>query len=163
MKQIGIVAGIMVVLLLGTPTSIQATQYDAQAIPAATGITLTVDFGNGTVVNYTELSAPDVYNLTSTLLEVDAVWTGNRVFVNAIDGVSQDENHGWQFWVNGDYATIAANLFVLQDGDSVLWNRTISGFHSTTEPDLTLIVGGILLAFGGLVFLVLLYRKSIRR
>ncbi|MGY5871166.1 MAG: DUF4430 domain-containing protein [Candidatus Thorarchaeota archaeon] len=163
MKQIGLVTGVIVAFLLVTPGSTQVIQFDTQSIPAATGIDLTIDFGNGTVVNYTGLSATNVYNLTATIFDVDVIWAGDRVYINAIDGVAKNENHGWQYWVNGNYATVAANLYNLSDGDFVLWNRTISGFQNQTEPDSTALVGGLLIAAGGLVFLALLYWRSIRR
>ncbi|TFH07332.1 MAG: DUF4430 domain-containing protein [Candidatus Thorarchaeota archaeon] len=158
-----VIAGLIVALLIVSPSSIQHSQVDTQFIPASTGIDLIVDFGNGTVAYHSGLTAPDVYNLTISLFEIDAVWAGDRAFINAIDGVHQDETHGWQYWVNGNYASIAANLYILHDGDSVLWNRTISGYQNPTEPDLTIIVGGTILAFGGFVFLALLYRRTFRR
>lgn len=163
MKQIGLVAGVIVAFLLITPTGTQAKQFDAHIIPAATGIDLTIDFGNGTVANYTGLSATNVYNLTTAIFNVDARWAGDRVYIDAIGGVHRDETQGWQYWVNGNYATVAANLYTLNDGDFVLWNRTISGFQNQTEPDSSALIGGLLIAGGGLVFLALLYWRSIRR
>ncbi len=163
MKRIGIITGIIVAFLLVTPAGTQVIQFDEQSIPAAIGIDLTIDFGNGTVTNYTGLSATNVYNLTTAIFDVDARWAGDRVYIDAIDGVSRDEIHGWQYWVNGNYATVAANLFTLDDGDFVLWNRTISGFQNQTEPDSSALIGGLLIAGGGLVFLALLYWRSIRR
>ena len=163
LERVGLITGMIVVLLLVTPPNTQASQLDTQNTLAATGINLVIDFGNGTVASFSGLTGTTVYNLTIMLFEVDAQWAGDRVFINAIDGVSQDESHGWQYWVNGNYASVASNLYNLHDGDSVLWNRTISGFQSTTEQDLTLITGGILLATGGIVFLALLHRRTMRR
>jgi len=163
MKRVGLITGMMVVFLLTTPSIVQASQLDTHNVLAATSIDLVIDFGNGTVVSYSGLTATTVYNLTTMLFEVEAQWTGDRAFISAIAGVFQDESHGWQYWVNGNYAPVASNLYNLHDGDSVLWNRTISGFHSTTEPDLTLIAGGLILAIGGIVFLALLYWRTMRR
>lgn len=163
MERVGLISCMIVVLILVTPSNIQASQLDTQNTLAATGINLVIDFGNGTVVSFSGLTGTTVYNLTVMLFEVGAQWTGDRVFINAIDGVSQDESHGWQYWVNGNYASMASNLYTLYDGDSVLWNRTMSGFHSTTEPDMTLIAGGILLVTGGVVFLALLHWRTKRR
>ncbi|MGY5880477.1 MAG: DUF4430 domain-containing protein [Candidatus Thorarchaeota archaeon] len=163
MVRIEVIAGVIVALLMVAPSSIQSSQSDAQFLPAATGIDLIVDFGNGTVASHTGLTATDVYNLTVSLFEVDTTWAGNRAYINAIDGVHRDENHGWQYWVNGNYASIASNLYILNEGDSVLWNLTISGFQESTEPDMTVVVGGVLLALGGFAFLALLYRRTIRR
>jgi len=162
MERGGLITGMIDVLLLVTPSNTQASQLDTQNTLAATGINLVIDFGNGTVTSFSGLTATTVYNLTTMLFDVDAQWAGDRVFINAIDGVYQDENHGWQYWVNENYASIASNLYNLLDGDSVLWNRTISGFHSTTEPDMTLIAGGILLVTGGIVFIAILHRRTKR-
>jgi hypothetical protein len=162
-RQIGLVAFLIVVLLNCTTASGQAAQVNTQFVLSANDVDLTIDFGNGTVTIYSGLSAPDVYNLTTMVVEVDAIWSGNRAYINAIDGVYQDESHGWQYWVNGNYATVAANLFILEDGDSVLWNRTISGYQSTTESDFTLFTGSILLTVGGFGFLALIYWRTKRR
>lgn len=163
LERVGLITGMIVVLLLATPSNAQASQLDTQNALAATGINLVIDFGNGTVASFSGLTGTTVYNLTVMLFEVDAQWTGDRVFITSIDGVSQDESHGWQYWVNENYATVASNLYSLHDGDSVLWNRTISGFSSTPEPDMTLIAGGVLLVTGGIVFLALLHRRTMRR
>ena len=163
MVRFEVITGLIVALLIIAPSLGQPSQIKTQSIPAATGIDLTIDFGNGTVTSHSGLSAPDVYNLTVSLFEVDEVWAGDRVFINAIDGVQQDENHGWQYWVNGNYASIAANLYILEDGDSVLWNRTVSGFHGSIESDPTLIVGTVFLSLGGITFLALLYWRTRRR
>ena len=163
LERVGMITCMIVVLILVTPSNIQASQLDSQNTLAATGLNLVIDFGNGTVVSFSGLTATTVYNLTSMMFEVDTQWVGDRVFINAINGVSQDESHGWQYWVNGNYASVASNLYNLHDGDSVLWNITISGFQSTTEPDLTLITGGILLVTGGIVFLAILHRRTMRR
>ncbi len=163
MERVGLITCMIVMLILVTPSNIQASQLDIQNSLAATGINLVIDFGNGTVASFSGLTGTTVYNLTIMLFEVDAQWAGDRVFINAIDGVYQDESHGWQYWVNENYASVASNLYNLYDGDSVLWNRTTSGFHSTTEPDMTLIAGGILLVTGGVVFLALLHKRTMRR
>ena len=162
MEKVGLITGMIVVLLLVTPSNSQASQLSTQNTLAASGIGFVIDFGNGTVVSFSGLTASTVYNLTTMLFEVDVEWAGDRVFIIAIDGVYQDETHGWQYWVNENYASVASNLYNLHDGDLVLWNRTVSGFHSTTEPDMTLITGGILLVTGGVVFLALLHRRTMR-
>lgn len=163
MVRIEVFAAVIVALVMVAPSSVQHSQFDTQFVPAATGIDLIIDFGNGTVTSHSGLIATDVYNLTVSLFEVDTTWAGDRAYINAIDGVHRNENHGWQYWVNGNYASIASNLYILHDGDSVLWNRTISGYQEPTEPDMTIVVGAVLLAFGGIAFLALLYRRTIRR
>ena len=166
MKRISLITGLVIACVLITPVYTHVRQFDAQMMPGSMDLSLTIDFGNGTVLNYTGYtgySAPNVYNYTVINFDVDARWAGNRVYIDAIDGVYQNETHGWQYWVNGNYATVAANLYTLKDGDFVLWNLTTSGFQSQTEPDSTALIGGVLITVGGLAFLALLYRRSIRR
>ena len=163
MGQTEVIACMIVALLFIAPSSVLSSQLEAQFVPAATGIDLVIDFGNGTVADFTGLTAMNVYNLTIAIFDVDARWAGNRVYIDAIDGVYRDEIHGWQYWVNGNYASVAANLYILHDGDSVLWNRTASANQNPTEPDITAIVGGVLLAIGSLAFLALLYWRTRRR
>ncbi len=163
MSRIEMITGLLLVCLLIIPINVQGMQNKNQYQPAATGITLSVDFGNGTIINHTGLSAPNVYNLTTMIFDVDVSWAGNFVYINAIDGVYRDEVHGWQYWVNGEYATVASNLYTLQDGDVVLWNLTTSQFHGPEEPDYTSFVGGVILGITGIIFLALLYRRTIRR
>ena len=132
---------------------------------SALGITLRIDFGNGTTVTFNGLSGTTVLNVTDSVVDVETNWAGDLAYIVSIDGVSQDQNHWWQYWVNGNYATVAANWFSLQDGDSVLWNRTVFGSQNTisTDIDSTLIEGGILLGVGGLGFMLLLYVRMSRR
>ena len=163
MNRTEMITGIFLVWLLIIPINVQGMQVEDQYRPAATGVALTVDFGNGTIVNFTGLSASNVYNLTIMVFNVDARWAGNLVYINAIDGVYRDQVHGWQYWVNGNYATVAANLYTLHDGDFVLWNLTTSQYQGATEPDYTSLVGGALLGITGIIFLALLYRRTIRR
>ena len=139
------------------------TRYPASL--SALGITLRIDFGNGTTVTFNGLNGTTVLNVTDSVVDVETNWAGELAYVVSIDGVSQDQNHWWQYWVNGNYATVAANWYSLQDGDSVLWNRTVFGSQNTTSTDIdsTLIAGGILLGAGGLGFMLLLYIRTSRR
>ena len=163
MNQIEMITGLFLIWLLIIPINVQGIQVENQFIPTATAVTLTVDFDNGTIVNFTGLSAPNVFNLTTMVFDVDARWAGNLVYIDAINGVYRDQTHGWQYWVNGNYATVAANLYTLHDGDFVLWNLTTSQYQGATEPDYTSLVGGALLGIAGIIFLALLYRRTIRR
>jgi len=155
--------GLFLVCILIIPFNVQGWNVESQYQPAATDVALSVDFGNGTVIHHSGLNASNVFNLTTKFFDVDVTWAGNLVYINAIDGIYRDDIHGWQYWVNGEYATVAANLYTLQDGDVVLWNLTSSQFQGSEEPDYTSLVGGTLLGIAGIIFLALLYRKTIRR
>lgn len=155
---------VMAIILAALPIS-PAQQMDQPASLSASDITLRIDFGNGTTVTFNGLNGTTVLNVTDSVAEIEAYWAGDLAYVVSIDGVSQDQNHWWQYWVNGDYATVAANWYSLQDGDSVLWNRTVFSSQNTTPTDIdsTLIAGGILLGAGGLGFMLLLYARTSRR
>jgi hypothetical protein len=50
----------------------------------------------------------------------------NGIFVTAINGSTNgDGGSYWQFWVNGDYGTVAADHRALHDGDAVLWTFSV--------------------------------------
>ncbi len=156
---------LLAAIILATLPLAPALQTKHPASLSASDITLRIDFGNGTTSTFNGLNGTTVLNVTESVVEVEANWAGVLAYVVSIDGVSQDQNHWWQYWVNGDYATVAANWYSLQDGDSVLWNRTAFGSQNTisTGIDSTLIAGGILLAAGGLGFMLLLYVRMSRR
>ena len=152
------------IILAALPLAPALETKHSASLPAP-DITLRIDFGNGTAVTFNGLNGTTVLNVTESVVEVETNWAGDLAYVVSIDGVSQDQNHWWQYWVNGKYATVAANWYSLQDGDSVLWNRTVFGSQNTTSTDIdsALIAGGILLGAGGLGFVLLLYVRMPRR
>lgn len=58
------------------------------------------------------------------------LWPELGALVTAIQGV-RDGQDGlwWQYWVNGVYADMGADRYVLRDGDAVLW------WHTTYPPE----------------------------
>jgi hypothetical protein len=94
-------------------------------------ITLILDFGNGTIETYTEITLTNSYTSSFDLLqskaEVDFYCRkfGNRLsfFVTGVNGLNEDLSQGkfWQFWVNGQYAQVASNVYVLSDNDVIEW------------------------------------------
>lgn len=49
----------------------------------------------------------------------------DAVYVTAINGVDDGEGgRFWQYWVNGEYAAVGADWYVLEDGDAVVWHHT---------------------------------------
>ncbi|MFX0107084.1 MAG: DUF4430 domain-containing protein [Candidatus Hodarchaeota archaeon] len=128
--------------------------------PKGSDVTLTLDFGNGTQAQYNNLTGINVLVLTESVVEVDAEWTANLAFVVSIAGVENDDQNGlwWQYWVNGELATIASNLFQLEDRDQVLWKYTSSqiGDQGDLTPNASVIQGGVFLGVLGLSFLVIL-------
>lgn len=65
----------------------------------------------------------DALSGSGVLFEVSG--RGANAFVLAIDGVAngRDTQSGWQFWVNGQLATVGAGARPLEAGDRVLWRH----------------------------------------
>ena len=102
---------------------------------AAVGVSLQIDFGNSTVLTYHNLNGTDVLNATMKVAVVEVTWYGSMAFVTSIDGAENNPSAGrwWQYWVNGDLGGVAANLYNLDDSDTVLWEMTESAF-GTPQP-----------------------------
>ncbi len=65
------------------------------------------------------------------VLHFSLEWTNwsppySAVFVDAINGARSSGGRWWVFWVDGAYATTAADLTVLHGGETVLWRFTVS-------------------------------------
>ncbi|MFX0055253.1 MAG: DUF4430 domain-containing protein [Promethearchaeota archaeon] len=132
----------------------------------ASGVSLHIDYGNGTTSTYTEVEGPTVLNITESVAIVGVDWTGDLAFVYSINGVSSKEETGlwWQFWVNGEFSSVAANFYEVQDNDTIVWRFTDSQVEppSTTPADgfeqyAPLAVASAGLGSLGIGFLVALY------
>ncbi|MHA1960146.1 MAG: DUF4430 domain-containing protein [Candidatus Thorarchaeota archaeon] len=164
---------LILLLLIGvhilSPTSVLAMQNIPEQL-AATGISLTIDFGNESSVSFDNLNATDALDLIQSVTVVNAVWYGDLAYVVEIAGVSSSSTEGlwWQYWVNDELATVAANKLQLNDGDVVLWKRQGSAVGGNAAPDsalqtdTSLVIGSINLTVIGLLFLGFLYVKGSR-
>ena len=153
------------VIILACVSVMPIKASGSKVVTAATGINLTINFENGTILNYTGLDGSTVLNVTGEVLDVKVQWTGNLAYITAIGGVSQDQAHWWQYWVNGEYGSVAANWYELKDGDSVEWKRTSSTFSNSGNNgiDPSLIIGSIILCIGAVGFLLTLYKLTEKR
>lgn len=158
-----IAALLVVFLLTGSCSESARPTVMYHASPAATGITLIVDFGNGTVVNRTGLSGANVLEVTQGEFEVEVDWYGPLAFVTAIDGLSSSGTNQWQYWVNGQYASSACNYYQLDEMDSIVWNRTGSAYTGTSTGGGETLIAISLVAGFGLAVLALLYIVVRRR
>ncbi len=151
----------LVALALGTGSTVHGPIGQQSMATAAFGIGVVIDYGNGTVRSYDNVTADNVLSATMTVADVEVAWYGNLAFVTAIDGVANDGDRDlwWQYWVNGDYASVAANKYSLNDSDTIEWVRGPSqqgtqptGTGSSPDPMLlwyaigTVAAGGIVLA-----------------
>lgn len=134
---------------------------DTQVIIAANGITLTVDFGNGTVIDYNNLNGSSVLDVTSSVLDVEVQWYGSFAYIRGIEGLVGEGAEGWEYWVNGEFASIAVNLYSLKDGDSIFWKYTSPETQSQYDP--TFIPGAIVVSILGLSFIAFVYVTTSRR
>ena len=81
---------IVITIIIVQPPTTNAKPANQNIISAASGIDIQIDFQNGTVLNYSEVSGTTVLNATQSIAEMEIQWTGNLAYVVAIDGVSQD-------------------------------------------------------------------------
>ena len=153
-----------IVLLLMAVQGIASASVFPSAVPAS-GVTVEIDFGNGTSLTFPNVEAADVLEATQSVAEVEAEWYGDLVFVVAIAGVHEDPvaRVYWQYWVNGELGPIAANKFQLQDNDTVEWRRqsSVMTTEPTGSPDTSTVVATVVVAACALGFLYVLYRRRL--
>lgn len=133
----------------------------------ATGIELEVDFGNGTISHFSNLEGTNVLNVTQSQMDITVEWYGIYAYVVSIEGVQNDDELGlyWQYWINDQFAPVAANLMSVENGDHIVWRRTSSSFTppTTSYNDPTAIIGILSLLIIGPSFLGILYLTTMRR
>ncbi|MFW9957257.1 MAG: DUF4430 domain-containing protein [Candidatus Odinarchaeota archaeon] len=149
---------LVIVMSLSNPSRVQGS---SDFVLAAERITLTIDFGNGTIREYNDLNGSTVLEVTSSVLDVDIQWFGTLAYIRGIEGFVGEGEYGWQFWVNGEFASVAVNLYTLEDNDTIEW------VYSTPNPqpvqDPTLIPGASIILISGIGFLAIVYVQSSRR
>ena len=148
------------------PGTVRGEQLD-QFNTSATGLTLVIDFGNSTIWTFEELEGNDVHDVTESAVTVEADWYGDSVFITSIAGVPNDSDAGlwWQFWVNGELGSTAANKYNVEDGDTIEWKRiapqteTETTTNSDTDTNYDILFGALTLTIIGVGFLVFLFIK----
>ena len=152
---------LLIVALISQPAATFAGEFSHEI--AATDLSLHLDFGNGTVLDFHDVEGTNVLNVTESVTEVEVVWYGDLVFVTSIAGVSNNESAGlwWQYWVNDELGPVAANKYQVQDGDAISWRRIPPEMESTDQPtDYTIIGGAVVLAVIGFGFLFFLSTRK---
>ncbi len=138
---------------------------EGQFTPSASGISLRIDFGNGTIQEFHDLEGNNVYEITNDSTSVEGNWFGDLVYVYSISGVSEHDTSDryWQYWVNGVRAGIAANKYILQDDDVIEWKFSSQTTDTNTSPnpdvDFSLVFGGALLGVVMVSVLFILWLK----
>jgi len=127
---------------------------------SSTGISLSIHFANGTTLSYEHLEGTNVLNVTESVVEVGVEWYGNLAYVVGIAGVHEDDGGYWQYWVNDELGPVAANMYQLENGDSVAWKQP--SLTETTLPgsfDNALLVTTGATSLLGIGFLLIIFLK----
>ncbi len=154
---------LLIAVLISQPAGAFAGEFSHEI--AATDLSLQLDFGNGTVLDFHDVEGTNVLNVTESVTEVEVVWYGDLVFVTSIAGTSNNESAGlwWQYWVNDELGPVAANKYQVQDGDAISWRRIPPEMEPTDQPtDYTIIGGAVVLAVIGFGFLFFLSTRKVK-
>jgi len=136
-KFFGILFGVFVMgVLLGVflvDTGYVPAAEDSLARGGDITVDVTIDYGQGDKQVFSDevirerdsvLDLLDVLEKRYGIITQRRNFPGMGVFIEAIHGVHNANNFYWQYWVNGEYAQVAAEQYILEDGDEVLWKRT---------------------------------------
>lgn len=100
--------------------------------PKKITVGLIIDFGNGKTVLYEDVevgSGENAYSLlTKKMNESGSVVTTKSydfgMMIESIDGVNNSSTYFWSYSVNGTAGNVAADKYILQNGDKVEWKYT---------------------------------------
>lgn len=154
---------LLVPLILLSQPVYSVGEVESDASIAAESISLSVDFGNGTIVQFTNLNGSTVLEVTSALLDVQVQWYGPIAYIRSIEGITGEGQYGWEYWVNGEFASVGVNLYFLEDGDSIEWVYSGPDSQPQTREDPTLLPGAASVAIAGFGFIALVYIQTSRR
>jgi hypothetical protein len=129
---------------------------------SATGITLTVDFGNGTTKEYADLAGNTVLEATSSVLDVEIQWFGPFAYIRSIEGFVGQGEYGWQYWVNGEFASVAVSHYMLGDDDEVEWVYSTPD-QPQQQYDPSFVTGVFIVSSLGFGFIAIVYVGTSRR
>ena len=95
-------------------------------------VNLLIDFGGGKTTSYENVEVNEndtVYSLLvkktkETNYEVTTKTYDFGLMVESINGVSASSSNYWSYSVNGQMGNVAADKFILNDGDKVEWKYT---------------------------------------
>lgn len=132
-KYLGAIAVLAVVFILGI--SVGRNYDDGQRAGGGrensaevTGASLMIDFGDGRVRTFDEISGETAFAVLKQATEDNNIaleyqdYGGDiGAFIQSINGVGSDpeSDRWWQFWVNNRYSQVGASSYRLEAGDVV--------------------------------------------
>jgi hypothetical protein len=167
MQTLPVFVSLLLILLADctSPAIVAVTHANEHAL-ASSGVSVSIDFGNGTNVTYSGIQAPTVLNATQAIAQLELNWYGDLAFVVSIDGVSNDAVQGlwWQYWVDQQLGPVAANKYLLKSNESIQWRRGPSQFSTNpgSQFNYSIVFGAAALGVFALAFLGVLYRRRSR-
>lgn len=113
-----------------TTTENEASESGTMQVQAK--VDLYIDYGNGKTTSYERVlidSKSSVYSILSKKMsETGSVVTTKSydygVMVDSINGFKSSNEYFWGYSVNGQVATVAADKYVLKNGDVIEWKYT---------------------------------------
>lgn len=114
---------------LRTPFHDQAVSSSSPAL-AASDIRLVIDYGNSTQRVFADRSGSTVFDVLNETANVTYTTHAFGRFIQSINGVGNNaggNGYYWQYWVNNQLAPVAADYYVLSDGDGILWKYCAPG------------------------------------
>jgi hypothetical protein len=127
---------------------------------------MTIDYGNSTQQMFSNLTGNTVFDIINETVSVRFTQFAFGKFIIAINDAENDANgngYFWQYWVNDELAPVAADNYVLSNGDQVLWKYCAPETTPTTplspSPELfwalgmIIVVGIIVVIASAIVYL----------
>ncbi|MHA1287267.1 MAG: DUF4430 domain-containing protein, partial [Candidatus Thorarchaeota archaeon] len=87
---------------------------------------------------------------------------GSLAYIRAIEGLVGEGEYGWEFWVNGEFASVAVNLYSLDNNDEISWVYSTPAQEQHLE-DPSLVPGMIIVSTAGIGFIGIVYISTSRR
>jgi hypothetical protein len=154
----------MLLFLSCSTTSYDEVSLHSSRAAAADDVTLVIDYGNSTQQVLANLSGPTVFDVLNKTTNIAYTAHAFGKFIQSINGVMNNaggNGYYWQYWVNDQLAPVAADYYVLSNGDDVLWKYCAPGQTTLGLPQATpdwwtglfvvLAAAGILVAVTALV------------
>jgi hypothetical protein len=110
--------------------------------PVVTNLTLQINFDNGTIITWTNITLTDRYTSVFDLIagkasikyKIFRFGESAYFYLTEINGLQENLEQAlyWQYWVNGVYTSVGANGFQLRDNDIVVWRYGYNSLQSSS-------------------------------